>query len=60
MADRGKTGWLFVSRTKPIIQNTGLMSHKDFAMSLVASGNVSDIGKYLERVASMPPQTGKV
>jgi hypothetical protein len=36
------------------------MSHKDFAMSLVASGNVSDIGKYLERVACMPPQPGKV
>jgi hypothetical protein len=29
-------------------------------MSLVASGNVSDIGKYLERVACMPPQPGKV
>jgi hypothetical protein len=41
-------------------QNTGFMSHKDFAMSLVASGNVSDIGKYLERVACMPPQPGKV
>jgi len=34
--------------------NTGLMSYKDFALSLVASGNVTEIRKYLGRVASLP------
>jgi hypothetical protein len=39
-------------------QGTGFITYKDFAMSLVASGNVSDINKYLARVATLPPQPG--
>jgi Ca2+-binding EF-hand superfamily protein len=32
----------------------GYMSYKDFALSLVASGNVSEIRKYLGRVSTLP------
>lgn len=39
--------------------NTGYLSYKDFALSLVASGNVSEIRQYLSRVASLPPMPGK-
>lgn len=39
-------------------KGTGFITYKDFAMSLVASGNVSDINKYLARVATLPPQPG--
>jgi len=40
-------------------KNTGYMSHSDFAMSLVASGNVTEIRKYLARVKSLPEFPGK-
>ena len=35
-------------------KNTGYMTYKDFALSLVASGNVAEIRRYLARVATLP------